>query len=390
DCPPARLRRPSPGNAPAPPRRSDPRGGPRGGRRARAAGLPRRPAGPPLLPRGHRPGADDRPAWRGPGGAHRGAAARAADRRAAPDRRQRPHAQDLVAAARRRPRRERAHALSRPRHRLHLQPGRLRHGVPVLRHRAGGADPQPVGRGDHRAGRGGRGRDGRRRAGRRAWPALQRRLHGHGRAAGQLRPRPQDPRRAAHPRAVRARPVPALGDRLDGGSGPRDPPADRGRAQRHPRRQPARPGRRAARHPRADQHPLEGRGGHRCRRRLRPEDGAAVLDRVRPDPRRQRPAVPRRPPGQAPGRQARPRQPDPAQPDAGQQVGRQPAAGAARVRRPAEGRGRRDDGPRHPRPGHRRRLRPARRGRQRERSERRPARARRGAADGARRRGRRV
>ena len=53
------------------------------------------------------------------------------------------------------------------------------------------------------------------------------------------------------------------------GPGAGDPPAHRGGPQRHPRGQPARPGRRAARHPRADQHPLEGRRGRRRRRRLR-------------------------------------------------------------------------------------------------------------------------
>jgi len=36
---------------------------------------------------------------------------------------------------------------------LHLQPGWLRNELPVLRHRAGGSDPQHVGRRDRRAGR---------------------------------------------------------------------------------------------------------------------------------------------------------------------------------------------------------------------------------------------
>src|SRR3712207_570051 len=52
--------------------------------------------------------------------------------------------------------RERADALPGPRHRLHLQPGRLRHGLPLLRHRPERPDPQPVGRRDHRAGEIGR------------------------------------------------------------------------------------------------------------------------------------------------------------------------------------------------------------------------------------------
>ena len=56
----------------------------------------------------------------------------------------------------------------------------------------------------------------RRRARRRPRPAVQRRLHGHGRAAGQLRPGAHDPRRAAHPGPARAGPLAALGHRLDG------------------------------------------------------------------------------------------------------------------------------------------------------------------------------
>ena len=52
--------------------------------------------------------------------------------------RRRHHGQDPVAAARRRSGGERADALSRPGHHVRVQPGRLRHGLPVLRHRAGG------------------------------------------------------------------------------------------------------------------------------------------------------------------------------------------------------------------------------------------------------------
>ena len=53
------------------------------------------------------------------------------------------------------------------------------------------------------------------------------------------------------------------------------------------------------------------------------------------------------------------RQPDPAQPDAGLEVDRLRPGGRARVRPPAGGQGHPDDGPRHPRPRDRRRLRPA-------------------------------
>ena len=51
-----------------------------------------------------------------------------------------------MARARRHARRVGAHGLPGPGHGLRLQPGRLRHGVPVLRHRAGRAAAQPVDR----------------------------------------------------------------------------------------------------------------------------------------------------------------------------------------------------------------------------------------------------
>ena len=211
----------------------------------------------------HRPGADDRPAGRGPARTSTEALLPGLlTAGPAPVRRRRAHPQDAVAAARRRAGRERAHALPRPGHRLHLQPGRLRHGLPVLRHRPERPDPQPLRRRDHRPGGRRRGGDGQRRDPRRPRPAVQRRLHGHGRAAGQLRPGPQDPRRPAHPGPARARArrsarspsppsglVPAIRRLTEEG------------LQRHPRGQPARARRRAARHPGADQHPLEGRRG---------------------------------------------------------------------------------------------------------------------------------
>ena len=52
----------------------------------------------------------------------------------------------LWRGARRHARRVGAHGLSGPRHGVHLQPGRLRDGVPVLRHRPGRAAAQPVDR----------------------------------------------------------------------------------------------------------------------------------------------------------------------------------------------------------------------------------------------------
>ena len=60
--------------------------------------------------------------------------------------------------------------------------------LPVLRDRPGRADPQPVHRGDRRAGRRRRPGAGRRPGRRRPRPGVQRGVHGHGRAAGQLQP----------------------------------------------------------------------------------------------------------------------------------------------------------------------------------------------------------
>ena len=96
---------------------------------------------------------DDRPAEghpRRPGGQ---AVAPAAHPDPDPDGRQRQDDQVGVAAARWRPGRERAHALPQTGHDLRLQPGRLRHELPVLRHRPRGADPQHVNGRDRRTGR---------------------------------------------------------------------------------------------------------------------------------------------------------------------------------------------------------------------------------------------
>ena len=91
---------------------------------------------------------------------------------------------------RRPPHRVRADALPRPRpapracHGLHLQPGRLRRRLPVLRHRRAGLLARPGDGRDRRPGAllaapaGGRGP-----------PPHQRRVHGHGRAAAQRRSR---------------------------------------------------------------------------------------------------------------------------------------------------------------------------------------------------------
>ncbi len=79
--------------------------------------------------------------------------------------------------------RDRAHALPRPGHGLRLDPGRLRHGLWLLRHRPGRLRSPPADRRDRGAGGARRPTQPRARP-----PALQRGVHGHGRAAGQLRP----------------------------------------------------------------------------------------------------------------------------------------------------------------------------------------------------------
>ena len=99
-----------------------------------------------------RPRPDDRPAGRAARGAGRRAAARADDAAADARGRQRHHPQDAVEALRRCAGRVGADALPRPGHDVCLQPGRLRHGVPVLRHRPGRAAAQHVHRRDRRAG----------------------------------------------------------------------------------------------------------------------------------------------------------------------------------------------------------------------------------------------
>ena len=98
--------------------------------------------------------------------ARRRPAADPADADRAARRRRRPDDEVRVAPARRRHRRVGAHALPQPRHDLHLEPGRLRHELPVLRDRPGRAHPQHVGRRDRRAGRLGGPRAAARRAGR--------------------------------------------------------------------------------------------------------------------------------------------------------------------------------------------------------------------------------
>ena len=142
----------------------------------------------------------------------------AAARRGAGDRVRRGRdPQDAVARGGRHHVRVGADALSAAQHRVHLVAGRLRDGVPVLRDGPGRAQAQPVDRGDSRAGacRGGGVARPRPR------PAVQHRVHGHGRAAGQLQPGAG--RGAPHHRgaAARVRHLGAFGHGVDGRAGAR-------------------------------------------------------------------------------------------------------------------------------------------------------------------------
>src|SRR6476469_159841 len=93
-----------------------------------------------------------------------------------------------AAAPRRCHRRVGAHAVPQPGHHLHLQPGRLRDELPLLRHRPGRPHPQPLDRRERRTGGvcgslappGRARRRGRRGGAHNATTRLQRRLHGDG------------------------------------------------------------------------------------------------------------------------------------------------------------------------------------------------------------------
>ena len=147
------VRAARPAQAAASPRRPLAGGAHGASRRAGAARVPGQAALDPLLrPPRRRPRRHDRPAGR--------PARRAGGRDAAAAARPGAHhggrpwhdAQDPVAPLRRRARRVGADALPRPRHDVRLVAGRVRHGVPLLRHRAGRPPAQHVDRRDRRAG----------------------------------------------------------------------------------------------------------------------------------------------------------------------------------------------------------------------------------------------
>ena len=201
-------------------------------RRRRGAGpaaVSRQATRPPVLrPADRRPAADDRPAGRGPRSGGRGPVPEPADGHPRNRLRRRPNPQDAVAGGRRHHLRVGADALPAAQHGVHFVAGGLRHGVPVLRDRPGRSDPKPVDRRDRRTGTR-RGRGAARRLGR---PVVQRGVHGHGGAAGQLRQGAGGGASHHRPDKPRFRHLGAVGDGVDGRSGPGDPQTRRRAARR--------------------------------------------------------------------------------------------------------------------------------------------------------------
>ena len=180
--------------------------------------------------RGH-----DRPADGPARAAGRGAAADPDHAGARDADRQRHHTQDLVAAARRRAGRVGADALPGPGDDVCVIAGRLRDGVPVLRDRSRWAATQHEHGRDHRAGGGGCAFAGRRRGTGRAGPGLQRRVHGDGRADGQLQGRDRFGTPDDRPDSRRPRHVGAWHHGVDRRARTADAAARRGRHPGHAR-----------------------------------------------------------------------------------------------------------------------------------------------------------
>ena len=263
--------------------------------------------------------------------------------------------------------RDRLHPRGRPRHAVHLEPGRLHAHLLVLPHRHAAAGAQPRARGDRRPDPAGA-RPHRRLAGRGAARRTaassptraqdhQRRADGHGRAALQFRQRAR--RDGDRLRRRRPRHVEAAHHALDQRRGAGDPALGRG-GRHHARHLAARHARRAARQAGADQPQVSDcRADGRLPRLSRPLQRAPHHLRVRDAEGRQR--QPRRRQG---AREAARRHPRQDQPDPVQSLARHGARmlrlGADRALR----RGREPGGLREPRahaarPRHHGGLRPA-------------------------------
>ena len=246
--------------------------------------------------------------------------------------RRRGDAKDAVAGGRRHDVRVGADALPAAQHGVHLVAGGLRHGVPVLRDGPGRADPQPVDGGDPRAGAGRARRTCATSIGGRlsniVFMGMGEPLANYNRVLAAVRRIIAAP---PHGFGISARSVtvstvglaPAIRKLADERLGVTlalslHAPDDELRDTLVPvnNRWKVSEALDAARY-------------------YADVDRPAGVDRVRVDPRHQRPAVAGRPFGQAAARRAGTagaRQRDPAQPDAGQRVGRQPEGRRARVR----------------------------------------------------------
>ena len=236
------------------------------------------------------------------------------------------------------------------------QPGRLRDGLRVLRHRPGRLRPPPHRRRDRRAGR------ARRRARRGRWTGGSATSCSWAWASRSPTRPPCGRRSSACTTTSACRPATSPISTV--GLVPGIRRLDRATAAGQPRRVAARRQRRAARRAGADQQALPDRRADRRRAPTtsRPRVAGcsfewAMIDGVNDrasDAAELAELCRRLPP-------AGPRQPDPAEPDARLPDRRLAAAARARVPRPARDARRQRDGAAQPRHRHRRRLRPARR-----------------------------
>ena len=273
------------------------------------------------------------------------------------------HPQDALAAARRRARRERAHGLPGPRHGLHLQPGRLRDGLPVLRHRPGRADRNLSAGRDHRpGGAAAAAGDGELPANRGGCPTSSSWAWA---SRWPTTPRGRETLDASvDPGAARARPLRSARSpcRRSGWSRRSQLAAEEDCTS--PSRSACTPRTTSCATPWCRSTPagrsvrsLEAADATRAPTGRRYSIEYALIRDVNDQPWRADLL------GRLLAAAARRVHVNliPLNPTPGQPVGRLPAPGAARVRPPSAGRRRGLHRPRHPRPGHRRRLRPARR-----------------------------
>ena len=216
-----------------------------------------------------------------------------------------------VPGARRRKHRSGAHGVPPAYDPVYLLAGRMRDGVHLLRHRPIRFRTPTRGRRDHRSGR----------LRERVPPQVtdagvaaadhQRRVHGNGRTARELRPGA----RIAAPDHRRHGDGSALRHRLHRRRRSRDAPPRQRALAGEPRRQPPRRGRRSPQSARSPQRAIPTRRGHRRRRDVLRCEGQTRVDRVDAHRRSQRQRRPGSETGADRPQAARPRQPDRTQSD---------------------------------------------------------------------------